>query len=132
MTDDPDKYSGVASPISRDSWEQFDDLFQFAMPLIVGNAFASTDYNITCALEYYENPAGWEQMMQDLEAQTGLTADEVYANYDARFVYETLGLDYSGFAEEVISMISPDEETYAVRLNDDGTYSRITYTFDRT
>lgn len=132
LTDTPDQYNGEATPISRTSCEQFDSTYQFAMPLIVDNALISTNYNLTCALEYYQNPAEWNQIMQEFSAQTGLSTDEIYANYDARTIYETLGKEYPGFAEEVISMISPDEQVYATRIEDGGTYSQVTYTIDRT
>ena len=101
------------------------------MSLVVQHAFVETDYNLSCAMEYYKDPVKWGQIMQEFTTQTGLTETEAYANYDARTIYETLGKEYPGFAEEVISMISPDE-VVKVAKPVDGSFSVITYNFERT
>ncbi len=132
FTENPDSYDKSICRITREDYNSFSQNYQYAMSLVVQHAFAETDYNLSCALEYYHDPVEWEQIMQEFEAQTGLTKAEAYANYDARTIYETLGKEYPGFAEEVISMISPDEQVYATRIEDGGTYSQVTYDFERT
>ena len=129
FTDTPEAYSDTMT-VTRSSYEKFDDGYCYIIPLMVQESLVSTDFNLTCALARIdEGPANWDRIMQDFEAKTGLTKAEAYANYDAKTIYEALGLEYSGYAERVISMVSSDV-LYAAKTTGDGSY--VTYTIDRT
>ena len=133
FTDNPELYDDATAIISRDSYEKFDEGYQYTVPLMIQESCSATNCNLTCLLaRMYEGPAKWEQMIQDCSTTINLSIDEIYANYDARLVYETLGLEYPGFAEKVISMISPDEKVYAARIYDDGSYDQVSYIIERT
>ena len=131
FTKTPENYGNDVYIVTQEQFNTFDGQYQYVMSFVMQNALKKTNYNLTCALDYYQDPVKWEQIMQEFEAQTGLSADEIYANYDARTIYETLGKEYPGFAEEVISMISPDE-VVKVAKPVDGSFSVITYNFERT
>ncbi len=133
FTDTPENYDNNTCTITRDEYGKFDDGYRYLLPLIVQETFIKTDFNLTCALaRINEGPVGWDQMVQECATMRGISVAEIYANYDARFVYETLGLEYPGFAEEIISMVPSDGKIYTPRFNDDGSISKVTYTIDRT
>ena len=130
FTDNPNQYDGTMV-ITRAAYESFDDGYQYILPLLVQESLSATNYNLPFSLaRIQEGPVNWEDMMQRFETETGLSREEVYAKYDPKFVYETLGIEYPGYAEAVISMI-PSDEIGVTRIENGIAYSQISYTIDR-
>ena len=116
--------SGQISPNSLD-----------ACLTLLYSCITNTKGNITCAISLYEyGPDAWNQSMQECMDATGLTADEIYANYDATYVYQydTLGLGSSTYANEVLKYIG-DENIMITMFNPKNgvTEYTTTYTIER-
>jgi len=79
---------------------------------LLHDSIMKTDYNITCGLaRYHEGPEIWEQIMQECIDATGMTAEEIYANYDVNYVYQydALGLGNPNYVNEVFQYIGDDQ-----------------------
>ena len=132
LTDDINQYDGSVLTVTRDQYNTFDGQYQYAFSFIVNNAFETTNYNYTCALEaLIQGPNNWNTLMQECIDATGLTAEEIYAKYDAAFVmsYDTLGLANPEFPNQVTSYIS--EPVTVKRQNDNGEYVDVTYNIEK-
>ncbi len=133
LTDNPSSYNDVSVVYS------FDDNDPIGYEAMVGaflrDSFINTNYNFTCALgRYAVGPEAWEQMMKECMDATGLSAEEIYANYDADFVmsYDTLGLANSEYVNDIVSLISAEDETYVMKDAGNGEYVQTTYNIERT
>lgn len=79
---------------------------------LLHDSIIKTDYNITCGLaRYHEGSEIWEQIMQECIDATGMTAEEIYANYDVNYVYQydALGLGNPNYVNEVFQYIGDDQ-----------------------
>ena len=133
LTDNPDLYRGSVDMIYEKGVLENGSCLSL-IGIYLRDSFINTNYNFTCALERYSvGPAAWEQMMKECMDATGLTAEDIYANYDANFVmsYDTLGLANPEFVNEIVSLISPEDETYVMADNGNGEYVQATYTIER-
>ena len=101
--------------------------------LILQDALSDCDGNLTCALTRYNmGPDNWDKAMEECIDATGLTAKEIYANYDSSFVlrYDTLGLGNPEFAPGVLQYIGNDP--IVIRYaKESGTVYECTYTLAR-
>ena len=97
------------------------DMYELCVAYIV-DSINNTNGNITCALTRYNmGPDAWDQAMQECIDATGLTAEEIYANYDSSYVlqYDSLGLGDPNYANEVLQYIG-DEPITITEISDEG------------
>ena len=105
-----------------------------ACGLLLQDCITETNGNITCGLARYNvGPDVWNQLMQECMDATGLTADEIYANYDANYVYQndTLGLGNPNYSNEVLEYVNGDIIITSINPIDGKAGLSTTYSIER-
>ena len=102
--------------------------------IVFKDALTHCNGNVTCALAAYNvGISNWDKVMQECTAQTGLTAEQIYANYDFDFVekYDAQGLLNHDFVTGVLQYIG-NEPIAVSYFDENGQFiSTTTYTLDR-
>ncbi len=135
FTKTPENYSNDVYIVTQEQFNTLDGQYQYVMSFAMQNALIETNYNLTCALERYNiGPDAWNQIMNECMNETGMTAEQIYAGYDADFVmsFDELGLANPDFPNSVLQYISSDEEIYVMVHNENGKDYKVTYTIERS
>ena len=102
--------------------------------IVFKDALTHCNGNVTCALGAYNGGiSNWDKVMQECTAQTGLTAEQIYANYDFDFVekYDTQGLLNHDFVTGVLPYVGNEPIVISYFDENGQTVSTTTYTIDR-
>ena len=105
-----------------------------ACTLILKDSIRYTNGNITLALiRYHVGPELFKDLMQECIDATGLTEEEIYANYGADYVYQydTVGIGDPDYANEVLQYVSGDIVITEYNGEYLGILSETTYTIVR-
>ncbi len=102
--------------------------------ILLKKSIENTNGNITCALMRYNmGPEAWNQVMEECMNATGLTAEQVYAGYDAEYVmsFDTLGLGDPNYVNDILQYIG-NEPITVTEIDSEGINGETTtYTIDR-
>jgi hypothetical protein len=129
---DPTIYS--RANLVHDANGPFEDDVLSVCGLLLQDCITETNGNITCGLARYNvGPDVWNQLMQECMDATGLTADEIYANYDANYVYQndTLGLGNPNYSNEVLEYVNGDIIITSINPIDGKAGLSTTYSIER-
>ncbi len=117
ITDNPELYNGdghrigILSDYKYNGEERINSHIYSTCIIIVRDSINNTNGNITCGLARYNaGPETWSKIMEECMDATGLTEEEIYANFNAKDVYQydTLGLGNPDYADEVLSYVNGD------------------------
>nr|MBP3258712.1 hypothetical protein [Bacilli bacterium] len=100
---------------------------------ILRESITATNGNITCGLTRFNmGPKNWDIVMKECMDATGLTEEQIYANYDSSYVlsYDTMGLGDPNYANDVLQYVNGDIVITEFGKNG-GAVSTTTYTVDR-
>lgn len=103
-----------------------------ACAIILKDAMVKCNGNLSCALGVYSMGSDWDIAMQECKDATGLTDEEIYANYGAEFVlaYDKQGLGDIVFINGVLQYIN-SSITISYYDENGHTISSDTYSLER-